>query len=96
MFRKVEGDLCVLEHIKFWNFPIRDINDAKWVWEETVRRIKNKKADKLPGLRANPIAHVRPHGRIGKDVLPTGYGTFETKKCFWLNAKYIEKQLIEN
>ena len=95
VFRKNGGDLCTLEKIKFWNFPMRDIEEARWVWEETVKRIKNKKANQLPGLRDNDVAHVRPHGRIGKDVLPTGYGTFETKKCFWLNAKYIANQLKE-
>lgn len=92
VFRKTkEGD--VLEKIKFWNFPMQDIGEAKWVWEETVSRIKNKKADSLPTIKENRVSHVRPHGKNAKDTLDTGYGTKEVKKCFWLNAKYIEKEL---
>ena len=75
---------------------MQDINEAQWVWEETVRRIKNKQADKLPRIRDNAVAHVRPHGRDGQDVIDTGYGTKEVKKCFWLNAKYIEKELSKD
>lgn len=93
VFRKKSNDEAILEKVKFWNFPMKDINEAKWVWEETVKRIKKGQADKLPKIRDNNVAHVRPHGRDGQDVIDTGYGTKEVKKCFWLNAKYIEKQL---
>ena len=82
-----------MKEIKFWNFPITDLPKAKWVWTETVKRIKQNKANKLPSLRENPVAHVRPHGRKGDDKIDTGNGTREVKKCFWLNAKYIQKEL---
>lgn len=94
VFKKVKDGIDVLEKVIFWNFPMQDIDEARWVWEETVKRIKEKKADALPGIRENVVAHVRPHARDGDDKIPTGYGTEEVKKCFWLNAKYIEKQLI--
>lgn len=94
IFRKTDNtDEAILESYKFWNFPMNNIDEAKWVWEETVLRIKNKKANALPGIKDNFVAHVRPHARNSEDTLPTGYGTFEIKKCFWLNAKYIEEQL---
>ena len=70
-----------------------DIDEAKNVWEETLRRITEHKSDKLPGIKENSIAHVRPHGRNANDKEDTGHGTMEVKKSFWLNAKYIEKQI---
>lgn len=93
VFKKSKEGIDIFEQIKFWNFPMKDIDKAKWVWEETVKRILNKKADYLPSLKENTVAHVRPHGRTGEDKIDTGYGTKEVKKCFWLNAKYIEKEL---
>lgn len=96
VFRKSLDGSDKLEKVKFWNFPMKDIDEVKWVWEETVKRIKNEKADSLPKISENKVSHVRPHGRDSKDVLDTGYGTKEVKKCFWLNAKYIEKEINED
>jgi len=97
VFRKTENsDEVIFERYKFWNFPMKDIEEARWVWEETVRRIKDEKADALPGIKDNSVAHVRPHARNANDTLPTGYGTFEVKKSFWLDAKYIEKELLKD
>lgn len=97
IFRKTGNpDEAIFEGYKFWNFPMKDIEKAQWVWEESVKRILDGKADSLPGMKDNPVAHVRPHARNAKDTLPTGYGTFEIKKCFWLNAKYIEKEISED
>lgn len=93
IFQKTKKGEDILKKVQFWNFPFKDINNVKWVWEETKKRIKEKKADKLPSITENSIAHVRPHGRNSKDVLDTGYGKKEVKKCFWLNAKYIQNQL---
>lgn len=93
VFKKQTDGSAILEKVKFWNFPMKDIDEAKWVWEETVRRIKNRQADQLPKIRDNSVAHVRPHGRDSDDVIDTGYGTQEVKKCFWLNAKYIQEQI---
>lgn len=93
VFQKTDKDFDILKKVKFWNFPMKDIDSVKWVWEETVKRIKNKKANKLPTIKENSISHVRPHGRNGEDRIETGYGTLEVKKCFWLNAKYIQKEL---
>lgn len=93
VFRKINSKESVFEKIKFWNFPMQDIDKAKWVWKETVKRINEHKADALPRISESEVAHVRPHARNKEDTYPTGYGTFEVKKCFWLNAKYIESQL---
>lgn len=95
VFRKQKGGGDILEKVRFWNFPMNDIDEARKVWEETVRRIKGHRADSLPGIKDSGIIHVRPHARNGKDLAPTGYGTFEIKKSFWLNAKYVQNKLEE-
>jgi len=93
VFRKINRTNAVLEKVKFWNFPVEDLEQAQKVWDETVRLIKEKKANALPRIKDNQVAHVRPHGRDSNDKILTAYGTKEVKKCFWLNAKYIEEQL---
>lgn len=93
IFKKTSNGIDILKEIKFWNFPVTDLEKAQWVWEETVNRIKNNQADKLPSIKEGIVAHVRPHGRKGNDKIQTLHGTYEVKKCFWLNAKYIESQL---
>jgi len=93
VFRKIDGGESIFEKFQFWNFPMKDIDKAQWVWEETVKRIREHKADALPRISESSVAHVRPHARNKEDVYATGYGTFEVKKCFWLNAKYIEAQI---
>jgi DNA mismatch repair protein MutH len=94
IFRKTKDNNTILEKVKFWNFPMKDIKYVEWVWKETVRRIKNKQAHDLPKIRDNLVAHVRPHGRNKEDTIDTGYGIKEIKKCFWLNAKYIQKEIL--
>ncbi|WP_419767697.1 Sau3AI family type II restriction endonuclease [Arcobacter sp.] len=92
IFKKTkEGD--IFKEIRFWNFPVKDLDKAQWVWDETVRRIRDNKTDKLPSIKEGVVAHVRPHGLKGNDTIETAHGTKEVKKCFWLNAKYIQEQL---
>lgn len=93
VFRKTEDDKARLEKVRFWNFPLEDIEKVRVVWQETVDRINDCRCDDLPKIRDSDVAHVRPHARNSEDVLPTPCGRNEVKKCFWLNAKYIEKQL---
>ena len=66
------------------------------MWENTVKKIKNNEYDNLPKISESPILHVRPHGQNSKDVYPTPDGKYSTKKCFWLNANYIKKQIEES
>ena len=55
----------------------------------------NEAYEDLPKMKDSSIVHVRPHGKDSSDTVETPQGTKEMKKCFWLNAKYIEKA-IEN
>ena len=73
------------------------------VWEKTreianqgiiIIEKNNKKYNNLPGLSFNGIGHVRPHGKNSKDVDILPNGEKITKQCFWLNATYIQKEVV--
>lgn len=90
------GDLQLYK-AKLWSIPEKDLEDhVKWVWEETVNRIKEEKAEYLPGIKDNPVAHVRPHGRNAQDTSETHYGVHLPKKSFWLTNRYILQQIMED
>lgn len=94
IFQKIKGsDEIVLRGIKFWNFPVADLSEAERVWEKAVECIREGRYSDLPKMSESPVAHVRPHAKNGKDTLETPQGTQEVKRCFWLNAKYIQKVL---
>ena len=84
VFQKV-GDTedVVLKKIKFWNFPMADIDKAKDVWDKTFELISDgkivekvvemgngekKRYTYFPGTTFNGVAHVRPHGANSADV----------------------------
>lgn len=70
-----------------------DLLEARRCYEEMQRRVRSGHADQSVKSTENRCCHVRPHGRNKADVLPTPYGSFETKKCFWLNARYIASEI---
>lgn len=77
----------------FWQMPDMDLLEARRCYEEMQRRVRSGHADQSVKSTENRCCHVRPHGRNKADVLPTPYGSFETKKCFWLNARYIASEI---
>jgi DNA mismatch repair protein MutH len=85
------NDRLVFKKAMFWNIPYADMQEAKKVWRETVKRIKRNKANDLPKSSENFVLHVRPHGRSNKDVNEDLFGNFIVKKSFWLNKKYIKE-----
>ena len=96
VFRKIKGkDEIVLEKVMFWNFPMSDLKEAERVFDQTIKCIKEGRYTDLPKISESGVAHVRPHGKDGGDTLETPQKTKEVKRCFWLNAKYIQK-VIEN
>jgi DNA mismatch repair endonuclease MutH len=78
VFKKQKGsDEIILEKTMFWNFPMKDLEKAKDVWEKTIELINNgkivkevKKSKKgketrltyFPGQSFNGVIHIRPHG----------------------------------
>ncbi|MGB8816105.1 MAG: Sau3AI family type II restriction endonuclease [Minisyncoccia bacterium] len=85
----------ILKKTMFWNFPMKDIAEAERVWQETINCINEDRYEDLPKMSQSYVAHVRPHGKDSKDTIETPQKTQEMKRCFWLNAKYIQ-QAIEN
>jgi len=97
VFQKKHGSKeIVLKKTMFWNFPMRDIDEAKRVWMTTVGCIREGRYGDLPGMDDSPVAHVRPHGRNANDTIPTPQGTREKRKSFWLKNKYIQKAIEDD
>ena len=95
VFQKVKGsDDIILKKVKFWNFPMYDLKEAERVFDKTVTCINEGRYADLPKISESNIAHVRPHGADGKDTIETPQRTQEVKRCFWLNAKYIQSILV--
>jgi DNA mismatch repair protein MutH len=92
VFREHEDNILRFEKAVYWSMPYEDRMSAKQVWEETQLRTQLGNYV-YPGSRDNEVSHVRPHGRNKADTYPTPTGTQETKRCFWLNARYIGKVL---
>jgi DNA mismatch repair protein MutH len=79
------------EGVRFWSMPKQDLEQARQVWIETVKRLKGRSRS-LPKKSESRVAHVRPHGRNSRDTFETPGGKM-TKQSFWLNGDYIAEQL---
>lgn len=91
IFQKQKGsEEIVLKKTMFWNFPMKDISEAERVWQKTIDCINDGRYNELPKITESPVAHVRPHGKNAADTIETPQRTQEMKRCFWLNAKYIQ------
>lgn len=88
-----EKGIFRLSEVVFWQMPDVDLLEARRCYEEMRRRVCSGQADRSVRSTENRCCHVRPHGRDKTDVLPTPCGSFETKKCFWLNARYIASEI---
>lgn len=88
--KQKESEDIVLKKTMFWNFPMKDIGEVERVWNKTVDCINEGRYDELPRIKDSNVAHVRPHGKDSKDTIETPQKTQEMKRCFWLNAKYIQ------
>ena len=95
VFQKNTSGEAVLSRWKFWTFPPEDIDEAELVFDKTVACINEGRYKDLPRMSQGEVAHVRPHGRIGADTQETPQGTQETKKGFWLNAKYVQRIIAD-
>lgn len=97
IYQYIDDNTLIFKKAMFWNVPEKDLNsEIKNVWETTVEKIKNNEYDNLPRISESPILHVRPHAQNANDTYPTLDGKQAIKKCFWLNASYIKKQIEES
>lgn len=88
-----ERDTYKLSEVLFWQMPDADLLEARRCYEEMQGHVRAGHAELSVKSTENRCCHVRPHGRNKADTLPTPYGTQETKKCFWLNARYIGEEI---
>ena len=102
-----KNKFLVLDRVVLWNAPSNDIeNKAKKVWNKTIEIIKewviitpkqNKKwtifLNNLPSSSTTEMIHVRPHWKNRLDISELPDWRKLTKQCFWINKKYIAKQL---
>ena len=81
VFYRIEGNNLILKEVKFWNMPSKDLVEAKAVWENTVKTVKNgfivrsisESGDRFsyfPKKSENKVCHVRPHARNADDTYP--------------------------
>lgn len=108
IFKKEKGEY-VFKGIKLWNMPETDIEThVKDAWELTRTLVMYGQIIKgytptgnrltyFPGMKNNPVCHVRPHGQNAADTcqlfIPdklTGENKY-TKHCFWINNKYLKE-----
>lgn len=96
-FRKKDkdDDDYVFDGFVLWNMPVADLETAQVVWEDTRNKIMNGDYKHFISASKKRIAHVRPKGRNGSSLMETPQGTFEKKKCFWLNNEYIQ-EIVDN
>ncbi len=96
-FRKKDkdDDDYVFDGFVLWNMPVADLETAQVVWEDTRNKIMNGDYKHFINASKKRIAHVRPKGRNGASLMETPQGTFEKKKCFWLNNEYIQ-EIVDN
>lgn len=89
-------DEIIFEKAMFWNMPANDLeNDMYLVWQDTVDKIKRGDYNHFMKVSENTVGHIRPKATNAKDVMETPQGTFEKKKCFWLNRKYVAEQITK-
>ena len=88
-----EKDTYRLSDVCFWQMPDADLVEACRCYEQMQKNVLAGKADQSVRASENRCCHVRPHAQNAADVNPQPYGEPVTKKCFWLNQKYLKKEL---
>ncbi len=54
-----------------------------------------RRRDGLTHQKGTCIIHVRPHGKNRADVYRDPGGNLVTKRCFWLNARYVQAIVLQ-
>ena len=93
VFQRSSGRIR-LKEVKFWSMTSADIETyVKPVWEATRKSIELGKLPDLPKGSFNGVCHVRPHAANKKDTSPSPLNGEQVKKCFWLDRRYIQRQV---
>lgn len=93
VYQKDRGDTRLIK-VLFWSMPKDDIEAfVRPVWDQTSIAIQEGTLPDLPQSSFNRVCHVRPHARNRQDTLPTPHNGNQVKKCFWLDRRYIHRQI---
>lgn len=71
-----------------WNLTHRILNDGVKL-EEKFRGEKIITKNNLPGIKDNPVVHIRPKANDSNDKVRLPGGNFITKQAYWINASYV-------
>jgi len=93
IFKKDDKGVLRLQKVMFWTMPAADLKVARSFWEDTKRKIKAGDYGHFIKISDDRVCHVRPKGKDSRDLMETPQGTMEKKKCYWLNAEYVHKQI---
>lgn len=93
IFKKDKNQVSRLYRVKFWTMPYSDLIVAEEFWKNTQGKITKGEYEQFWKLKDHNIFHVRPKGVNSKDLMETPQGTMEKKKSYWLNSRYILKQI---
>lgn len=93
IFQKDDNDETRLKKVMFWTMPKKDQDIYRRLFNDTKQKIKKGIYNDFVKISDERIGHIRPHGRDKKDLIDTPQGTKDIKRCFWLNASYIKKQI---
>jgi DNA mismatch repair endonuclease MutH len=80
----------------FWTPGPVDLAGIRGEWLNIRQLIRDKKALELPHESESTYIHIRPKGRNSKDRDPVPGGGTVTKKCFWLNKRFIQRIVLES
>jgi hypothetical protein len=75
----------------FWNMPAADLKEAGLVWKKAQDQSRNAKYGDLPRSTDSAVAHIRTKGRNNRDLVGVPNAPPITKRCFWLNRKYVRE-----
>ena len=96
LFRRDSKDMdYYLDRVEFWQIPEKDYQIFKDVWEDTKEKVLRGDYEHFIKMSENHVSHIRPKGKNSEDLMYTPQGTFEKKKCFWINQEYIQKNVLD-
>ncbi|CAL2084922.1 MutH/Sau3AI family endonuclease [Tenacibaculum sp. 190524A05c] len=96
IFQKDENHIARLKKVMFWTMPAKDLETAEKFWKHTKTNVQKGDYENFWKLRDKKICHVRPKAVNAKDLMETPQGTSVKKKSYWLNSRYILKQILDD
>ncbi|WP_316783910.1 MutH/Sau3AI family endonuclease [Pedobacter frigiditerrae] len=89
IFKKNINGEPIFKKVMFWNMKAKDLETIQHVWLDTQSKISKGDFNHFIKISNKMIGHVRPKAANALDTMLTHLGTYEKKKCFWLNSDYV-------